>query len=455
MIRRSLLVALVLALNLPVGSGCIRDGASRSPDGADSWYAWQDLSPLFELAGSHVSEATKAAFKDARKALGEGNPAAAYTALLPAKGHDPHWVSVARANLAALNFSVCIRGVAWRLPTAPTETRDIDFSPDTELLPGDVGIEALLSDLDEAGAFALKHGAQSLGDQVRVARARVTTYVAECPANADVQDRAVSVMRDDLAALAAENALTPDLSYMWGAIQFEEYSPAAARPFFAAAIDAGFADPSVVLTLATVELTMGRHTKAVELAERARVDLEERGDPIGLARAWVILGDAKAMAEGEGRDAGAARAHYESALEIEPSLAQAVVGLARLESRQDRIAGVKRIHGSFATLIGDIDDPKSLVQASSKLESLVLAVNEEPDLAELCRDALVHDVDEEENPIARGLRYYYAATLDAALGDYASARGRAAVSESEFELAGIEAPPGVSALLQRLAELGG
>ena len=137
------------------------------------------------------------------------------------------------------------------------------YDPATKIGPGDLSVEALLTNLDDA----IEAGKQSpaLATQARIARVRVTGFVASCPANPEVEKRASGVMNSDLATLAAENHLTPDLAYMWAGVQIQAYSGAAARPFLLQALEGGFDDPSVTYMLAAIAFEQSELAEAETL----------------------------------------------------------------------------------------------------------------------------------------------------------------------------------------------
>ena len=121
-------------------------------------------------------------------------------------------------------------------------------------------------------------------------------------------------------------------------------------------------------------------------------------------------------------------------------------GTAALEQMREQILALTGAE------LGE-DNADAIMLAAARLEELILAINEDLEMASLCRAGLLHEVDLDSDPLRRGLRYYFAATLDVALGDYAAGQGHAAAAELEFEEAGVEIPEGITVLLQRLGEL--
>ena len=113
----------------------------------------------------------------------------------------------------------------------------------------------------------------------------------------------------------------------------------------------------------------------------------------------------------------------------------ALVGLVQVrherEGRQ-RAAELlgEELHG---LLLGGIAlDGQDLERATTRLETLVVMTNEELVLAEIARVAMLDSIDSEVDLLRRGLRYFFAATLDARLGDYTAANGHAVLAEDEF-----------------------
>ena len=64
---------------------------------------------------------------------------------------------------------------------------------------------------------------------------------------------------------------------------------------------------------------------------------------------------------------------------------------------------------------------------------MIIANADTIELAQITRDALLLEIDNEPDPYRRGLRYFYAAALEVRLGEYDQARGHATTAELEFE----------------------
>lgn len=451
------LLAALLAvwLGTAVMTGCAgkgKMGEVEVPMG--SWPAWQDLSPLIEVAQSHVDERTLAALEQGRELLREGKAKSADQALAAASSSaGRHWIAVARANLASIHFTTCIRGVAWRLPDEPgPHERSVDYDPQTKVGPGDLSVEALLTNLDDA----LEAGKQSpvLATQARIARVRVSSFAASCPANAEVERQAAAVMNSDLATLAAEHHLTPDLAYLWAGVQMQTYSGAAARPFLHQALEGGFDDPSVTYMLAAIAYEQGELASAESLASDAAARYETLGDVAQRAQLAALRGEI-AFADKRHEDA---ERHFEQAIELLPDHTGAMLGLAELERAiNGPLAASERLTTSIRKLTRGAEelDEREALEMIDELESLViLAGGGEIELAQITRDAMLFEIDVEPDPLRRGLRYFYAAALEVRLGDYDSARGHAATAALEFDDTWLTIPEKADPriFLDRLAE---
>ena len=453
---RSLATLLAAALVLSTASGCIRAGKGTQIPQEEQWAAWQVLGPLLQDAQHQVDEDTFNALLESAELLVKDQAADARTRLqTAAAGAAPHWISVAEADLAVMHFSRCIRGVAWRIENGATEVRQMDFSSETQLGPQDLSVEAMLTRLDEAVDAAQKQQRDTLLKHARIARARVTAYTSQCAPNEEVAGQANAVMRSDLATLAAEGALTPDLAYLWAAIQYESYSQQAARPFLLQAQQQGYTDPSVDLLLAQIALDSGNYPEAETRASAAHRAYGEVQSAPGRAQALAVRGESHRKRE----KLDEAKADFDAAIKLDSQNTEARLGRIRVAALTDGSAkALDMMREQILGLVGsqlDADDPEAIADAAARLEGLIIAINEDLEMATLCRAGLLHEVDLDADPLRRGLRYYFAATLDVALGDYAAAQGHAAASELEFEEAGVPIPDGVTALLGRLAELTG
>lgn len=446
---RRLLLALVLGLSF--GTACKRKTATVEPGGAGasmgSWNEWLTLAPLVEAARGTAPAPTVAALERASALLRDGKAKSADAALAEvADTEGRHWISVARADLAAIYFTVCIRGVAWRLADLDPKTqptRRSDYSEDIKLGSGDVAVEAMLNNV-EAAVVAKD---PTLQTQARIARARATAYVARCPANKDVGDMAAGVLKGDLATLAAESHLTPDLAFMWAGVQMTEFSGAAAKPFLLQAREGGYDDPAISTMLAVIALEQRDLAVADKHAQEAEATYKKLGDVPQQAQALFIRGEA-ARAKG---DTKTARAHYEAARKLDPAHAPALFGITRIVLKESGTsAAIRTLQAAFPQIL--LTGPlvgNALTDAIDNMESFVTLPGE-AELITVSRDALLADVEAEPDLMRRGLRYFFAATLDARLGEYDHARSHAILARDEWRDQGLPPPVDIDAFLDRL-----
>ena len=449
--RSVLLAACLLALAACKGEGkgarAPESGSAQRAVAMGSWDAWLDLQPLVEVARSHAPTKTVAGLEYASKMLQGGKALSADKALsLLADSEGRHWISIARADLAALYFTRCIRGVVWRLEdlgerAAPT--RRSDFSEDTKIEPGDVSVEAMLTNLD--AALAVQD--PTLQTQARIARARVTAYSTRCPPNDEVAQMSEGILKSDLATLAAEGHLTPDLAYLWAGVQMAEYSGAAAKPFLLLAKEGGYTDPSVVYMLGVIALEQRELERAEAYAIESAGLYDKLGDREQQAQSVFLRGEVARTR----KDPAAARKHYEAAQKLSPGYPAAVLGVARLIlASEGATRAVAHLESVLPTILltGPLTGEK-LQTAAGNLEALSLLATDS-ELAALCRDAMLSEVESEPDLVRRGLRYFVAATLDARLGEYTHARAHAILARDEFIASEIAVPVDVAAFLERI-----
>jgi tetratricopeptide (TPR) repeat protein len=179
------------------------------------------------------------------------------------------------------------------------------------------------------------------------------------------------------------------------------------------------------------------------------------------AKTYAKLGDTDQQAQslflrGEvaraRKDVPAARKHYEAAQKLAPGHPAALLGVARLVlEAEGSTRAIGYIHKALPQIVltGPLQGEKLRI-ASSNLEALsVLAT--ESEIASVCRDAMLTEVELEPDLVRRGLRYFIAATLDARLGEYTHARAHAVLARDEFNAAtDVPVPVDVEAFLERL-----
>ncbi len=443
-----LLLALLTGLTVLGCKGTVEPGSRQSAVAMGDWYAWRDLTPLIEVAESHAPEPAVRALKDASKLVRDGKAASADKRLADAaSGAGRQWVAVARADLAALHFSMCIRGVAWRLVDGeePSATeRKMDFSEQTKVEPGDVSVFALLTNLDEPVAS----DEEALAVQARIARARVAAFSQRCPANDEVAEMSASTLEADLATLAAEGHLTPDLAYLWAGVQMNRFSGTAARPFLLQAREGGFDHPAVTFMLAVIALEEEKLDEADSLASESIERYAQLEDSGNVGEGWFVRGEvARARKDDKG-----AKAHYAKALTANPLHAPSILATATIiasaTNPDDAVDYVAKRLQPFM-LEGTLD-AEGVREVGMNLESVVFMATE-PLAAQISRDALLTSIDSELDPMRRGLRYFFAATLDVRLGEYEVAHGHGVLAKEEFAESGNPPPVDIEQFLQRVA----
>ena len=447
--RASILAALLsLAAVVP---GCRKTsvpGAGNPAVAMGDWYSWRDLTPLVEIAETHAPEPAVRALKDASKRVRDGKAASADKRLSEAsRGAGRQWIAVARADLAALHFTTCIRGIAWRLVDGeePSATeRNMDFSADAEMKPGDISVEALLTNLDEP----LAGPDEALAVQARIARARVAAFSQRCAANDDVANLSGQRLEADLATLAAEGHLTPDLAYLWAGVQMNRFSGTAARPFLLQARDGGFDHPAVTFMLAVIALEEEKLDDADSLAAESIERYGALEDSQNVGEGWFVRGEIARARKNEKN----AKNFYAKALDANPLHSPSILAVATMiANATSPTDAVDYVHSRLKPFMleGSLD-ADGIREVGVNLESLVFMATE-PLAAQISRDALVQGIDSEPDPMRRGLRYFFAATLDVRLGEYQTAHGHAAVAKSEFAETGAPPPVDIDQFLERVA----
>jgi tetratricopeptide (TPR) repeat protein len=327
--------------------------------------------------------------------------------------------------------------------TTPSPTdRQADYSEATRVEPGDVSVEATLVNLDAA----VNSGEPALSTQARIARARVAGFAQQCAANENVGEMAQQVVESDLATLAAEGHLTPDLAYMWAGVQMTRFSGSAARPFLLQAKEGGFDHPAVTFMLAAIALEQRELDQADELAKAALAMYSDVGDRPHLAETHFLQGEiARARKQPK-----AARTHYEEALKLDPMHTASILARAELDLGTDAETAVIGLQRGMTKLLldGSLDAERARVAASNLEELLVLAT--EPHQIQMVRDALLQRIDNEGDAMRRGLRYFFAAMLDVRLREYQIAHGHGVLAKEEFATSGVQPPIDIEAFLAKL-----
>ncbi|MCA9661996.1 MAG: tetratricopeptide repeat protein, partial [Myxococcales bacterium] len=284
--------------------------------------------------------------------------------------------------------------------------------------------------------------------QARIARARVTAYVARCAPNREVAEMGEAVFKGDLALLAAEGHLTPDLAYLWGGVQLSEFSGAAAKPFLLQAREAGFDDPALPYLLAVIALEQRDLDKAEAYADEALAAMKRVGDTSQEAQAHFVRGEI-ARARKAPKDA---RIAYDRALDVDPEHVPSLLGLIGLDLEGDgELAAAATLAARMPILQakGPLD-AEAAAREAARLENLVIMISE-PALASVIRTALLEGIDDDADALRRGLRYYFVATLDIRLAEFQSAKGHALLARDDLMESEVEPPVDVEDLLSNLS----
>jgi hypothetical protein len=189
--------------------------------------------------------------------------------------------------------------------------------------------------------------------------------------------------------------------------------------------------------------------RADQLARDAAQQFAEAKDQQNVAESAFVRGEiARAR-----KDSAGARKHYQAALQGSPTHVPAMLGIAQIVlANKDELAAVEYLHGQLPKLLGkgalDVDSAR---EAAIHAEALAVLATD-PHVAQLSRDALLHAIEKEPEAMRRGIRYFFAATLDARLREYELARGHGVLAKEEFSETSVTPPVDVEAFLARLGE---
>ena len=308
---------------------------------------------------------------------------------------------------------------------------------------------------------ATPSGARALGDLLDTPFAASSLAVAERTLEALASGRleyvawspaegltVSSVPDTDLATLAAEGHLTPDLAYLWAGVQMNRFSGTAARPFLLQARDGGFDHPAVTFMLAVIALEEEKLDEADTLAGEAIERYTTLEDPQNVGEAWFVRGEgARAR-----KNPKVAKAHYAKALTANPLHAPSILATATLIAEASTPDdAVEYVAGRLQPFMleGPLDGA-GVRQVGMNLETIVFMATE-PLATQISRDAMIMSIDSEPDPMRRGLRYFFAATLDVRLGEYEVAHGHGVLAKEEFAESGAPPPVDIEQFLQRVA----
>ena len=209
----------------------------------------------------------------------------------------------------------------------------------------------------------------------------------------------------------------------------------------------GFDHPAVTFMLAVIALEERDLDKADTLAEEAGSAYASFGDHENAAEALFVRGEV-ARARGDRKKA---RELFNATLKQSPLHLPSMLAIAGLvHANRGEYEAVDYLHGRLPVLLrkGPLDE-RAAHEAASNLETLVILATE-PVMAQLSRDALLQEIDQEPDPMRRGLRYFYAATLDVRLREYEVAHGHGVLAREELESSDVRPPIDVQSFLDRL-----
>lgn len=414
---RTLIVSISVGAAL-LGQSC-RLPESRSPQ--DNWSSWIRMELPVKIASARVSKRSAELFEAFAHAVQHGD----YPQAIAQLGNTPHdslarkWSVVLRAQLAGLHAQACAQG-QWLELRASKEARPARLSM-LELLDG---LDPLLAASDRI-----------LARQATIAQARILVIARDCPGARTVQQRARERLRSNLSQLSKDmgDSLPPDLCYLWANEELQAGNAARASKWLDRARAQGLDDPRIDLAQAQAAFEDKRFDDAEKLAAKGATRLAKNQAEMR-AQAWSL----------------AARSSWARSSKVTTS-----EHLARAQKAQAHHPSLLALH----SLIASQTPERCSEELASKLAPLwKLAWKEAPALLwaldELMREAdrdgpdslrclasaLVWNVDACPEPALRGIRYFYAATLDTRLGLVESALGRAIVARSEFESAGSAHP---------------
>lgn len=429
--RRKSRAALLLSLLL-LGA-C----AGRPKKSADPWTQWHQMQLPVEIASARVASTQARIFTRFQKQVQAQNYAKAI-GLLQDPGLDPQgeaWAKILLAQLAGLHTRAC-EGGQWLYFADPKKAS----APRVSML-------TLLDKLDPLRDSPDK----SLATQAKTAATRVMVIARDCPGAASVQERAKTELPALLAELADTQAaaLPPDLAYLWATIHLEKEQWSKARHWLKVAADQGLHDPRITLAQAQAHYGQGHYEQA-----RAQAIAGAKAIPKDFARP---IADAWALAAKSSWALGKtklASKELDKSFEADPAHPGAWALLVAMQSAHDeactsslpaRLEPLWKLPwGSPPTLFWLLDDMLVTLDAQGLAPLSCLAT------------ALIWDIDQEQDAALRGIRYFYAATLDTRLGELESALGRALLARTEFESAGSPKHPlPVQALIDALSQAQG
>lgn len=419
-----------LALCFALLCGC----AGKTPKSEDPLTLWHQMQLPVKIANARVSSTQAQIFDRFKKAVQSQDYKKAL-ALLQDPGLDAQgkpWADVLAGQLAGLHTQAC-EGGQWLYfgdPKKPSAPR-----------------VSMLSVLDKLDALRDSND-KTLATQAKVASIRVMVIARDCPGARTVQERAQTELPALLEDLFHSQALTPppDLAYYWALQQLEKEEWAKARQWLVFANAQGMKDPRLTLALAQVDYGAKAYDRALQQAV-AGAKAIPKDFRQAIAEAWTLAAKS-AWALGNTK---LATQHRERALKAEAAHPGAwALGVRMLSAHDESCESTLPVQLARLWKLSWAKEPTLFWLLDDMLATLDA---EAPEALPCLARALVWDIDQEQDPALRGIRYFYAATLDTRLGDFERALGRALLARSEFESAGSPRHPlPVQALIDALSE---
>lgn len=434
---RACFLAIVMALVPAWVPGLYGCAPSYRPVTASPWGQWLGMDLPVKIAKSRVSKEQGRHFERFATEVQAGRYAPGLTALSLAqkdpKGRD--WALVLQGHLAGLHTRACHEGQWLRFtPYHPKDTTQLSM---IKLLDA---LAPLASNKDEV-----------LARQAQIAQIRVMVIARDCPGSRIVQHRAQERLPVLLGTLAdAQGAtLPPDLAYLWATLQLEQRQWSQARHWTSLARKQGFDDPRTTLTLAQSWYGQQDFARAQELAVKGANAIPESMASLK-AHAWTLAARAALGLN----DIPLARRHLQRAYQAKADHPDALALEVRLYAKTPLDC-----HETLAAKLAPLWPGAStdLSSLSWTLDEMLMQLDQDgPEALQCMAEALTWNIDGEAKPLLRAIRYYYAATIDARLGNQESALGRALLARGELESAGSPKHPfPVQALIDALKDPNG
>lgn len=421
-------------LGLLLHAGLFSSCANSAKKTQDPWTQWYQMQLPVQIASAQVSPEQARKFKRFQKQVQAGNYRDALATIQdPGKSlQDQAWTHIVTGQLAGLHTRSC-EGGQWLYFSEPKPSKRARLS--------------MLNVLDKLSSLR-KSKESTIATQAKTASARVMVIARDCPGASTVQNKAKRELPAILAELAQaqSTSLPPDLAYLWATLLLEQEQWSKARHWLKVAKDQGLDDPRITLAEAQAHYGEGDYALALSRSvQGAKAIPQDFKGPA--ADAWTLAArSAWAM-----NKATLAAKHLKRALQSDP-VHPGAWALRILMRAEPTSACTDQLPARLEPL-WDIPWAQSPT-LFWLLDDVLVLLDQEGEAALRClAQALVWNIDQEPDPALRGIRYFYAATLDTRLGDLPGALGRALLARAEFESAGSPRHPlPVQALIDALKQ---